>query len=105
MIVPLRCRKQILAELHNGHPGVSCMKSLARMFAWWPKLDESIESEVWHCSDCQANQPASRKAPLHPWEWPNKPWSRLHVDFAGLVQKPHLPAGCGCPFEMAGSFQ
>ena len=23
-------------------------------------------------------------APLHPWEWPDKPWSlRLHVDFAG----------------------
>ncbi len=20
---------------------------------------------------------------LHPWEWPSKPWSRLHLDFAG----------------------
>ena len=50
------------------------------------KLDESIESEVRHCSDCQSNQPAPRKAPLHPWEWPNKPWLRLHVDFAGPFQ-------------------
>ena len=25
-------------------------------------------------------------APLHPWEWPTKPWSRLHVDFAGPFQ-------------------
>ena len=25
-------------------------------------------------------------APLHPWEWPTKPWSRLHVDFAGHFQ-------------------
>ena len=23
------------------------------------------------------------KAPLHPWTWPNRPWQRLHVDFAG----------------------
>ena len=26
------------------------------------------------------------KAALHPWEWPSKPWSRLHIDFAGPVQ-------------------
>ena len=61
------------------------MKSLARMFVWWPKLDESIEAEVRHCSECQLNQSALKKA-LHPWEWPNKPWSRLHVDFAGPFQ-------------------
>ena len=23
------------------------------------------------------------KAPLHSWEWPNQPWSRLYLDFAG----------------------
>jgi len=22
-------------------------------------------------------------APLHPWEWPQRPWSRVHVDHAG----------------------
>ena len=22
-------------------------------------------------------------APLHPWEWPAEPWSRVHLDFAG----------------------
>lgn len=21
--------------------------------------------------------------PLHPWEWPETPWSRIHVDYAG----------------------
>ena len=21
--------------------------------------------------------------PLHPWEWPEQPWSRLHLDYAG----------------------
>ena len=62
------------------------MKSLAQMFVWWPKLDESIEAEVRHCSECQLNQSTPKKAPLHSWEWPNKPWSRLHVDFAGPFQ-------------------
>ena len=22
-------------------------------------------------------------SPLQPWEWPGRPWSRLHVDYAG----------------------
>ena len=25
-------------------------------------------------------------APLHPWEWPGKPWSRIHIDYAGPFQ-------------------
>ena len=32
VVVPPQRRKQILAELHSGHPGVSRMKSLAQMF-------------------------------------------------------------------------
>ena len=23
------------------------------------------------------------KAPIHPWEWTNKPWVRLRLDYAG----------------------
>ena len=23
------------------------------------------------------------RPPLHPWQWPGLPWSRLHLDFAG----------------------
>ncbi|CAC5378003.1 unnamed protein product [Mytilus coruscus] len=23
------------------------------------------------------------QAPMHPWEWPSKPWSRIHIDYAG----------------------
>ena len=22
-------------------------------------------------------------APLHPWKWPKRPWTRLHIDYAG----------------------
>ena len=24
--------------------------------------------------------------PLHPWEWLGKPWSQIHVDYAGPFQ-------------------
>ena len=86
VIMPPPGRQQILDELHCGHPGVARMKSLARMYVWWPNMDEQIEQTVRHCSACQQNCASPLKAPLHPWEWPSKPWSRLHIDFAGPVE-------------------
>ena len=35
------------------------------------------------CEACQVNRKSPPKAPLHPWEWPSKPWSRFHIDHAG----------------------
>lgn len=40
-------------------------------------------STVEQCEICQVHQTAPAKAPLHPWERPSKPWSRLHIDHAG----------------------
>ena len=28
-------------------------------------------------------RPSPSVAPLHSWEWPSTPWTRLHIDFAG----------------------
>jgi transposase InsO family protein len=34
------------------------------------------------CSGCQLIQNNPKNAPLHPWEWPARPWQRVHIDFA-----------------------
>lgn len=41
----------VLNELHvhENHPGIVRMKSLARMHVWWPNLDIDIESKVRTC--------------------------------------------------------
>ena len=62
------------------------MKALARSYVWWPNLDKDIESSVKCCLPCLAVQPAPPKSPLNPWLWPARPWSRIHVDFAGPLQ-------------------
>ena len=36
------------------------------------------------CDVCLAVKQSPPTAPLHPWTWPAKPWTRIHVDFAGL---------------------
>ena len=83
VVVPPPGRKQVLQELHETHPGISRMKSLARCYIWWPKMDADIEDLVHGWNSCQETRPAPPTAPLHPWTWPEKPWCRLHLDFAG----------------------
>ncbi|XP_003368892.1 putative integrase core domain protein [Trichinella spiralis] len=73
--------------LHDGHPGIVRMKALARSYFWWPKMDEDIEKTVNTCDVCQSSRAAMPKAPVHSWETPNNPWSRLHIDFAGPFQE------------------
>ena len=46
-------------------------------------MDGEIDNLVKSCSVCQESRPAPAVAPLHSWEWPSEPWSRLHLDFAG----------------------
>nr|XP_006813698.1 PREDICTED: uncharacterized protein K02A2.6-like [Saccoglossus kowalevskii] len=83
VIIPARAREAILEELHEGHPGIVRMKALARNYLWWPGLDAEIDDRVRSCTACQDSTKSPTKAPLHAWEWPNQPWFRLHIDFAG----------------------
>ena len=49
-------------------------------------MDKDIDQLVQNCERCQQAKPMPPKAPLHPWQWPSRPWSRIHVDLAGPMQ-------------------
>lgn len=83
VIIPSVGRPEVLKQLHQCHPGVSRMKALARSYVWWPKLDQDVERLVKTCRMCQEHRNVPAVAPLHPWNWPEKPWQRKHVDYAG----------------------
>ena len=83
VVVPAKLQKQVLEELHQGHPGVVRMKTLARSHVWWPGIDQEIEGMVKACTACQEVKNTPAVAPLHPWVWPDHPWTRIHVDFVG----------------------
>ena len=59
------------------------MKALAQSYVWWPGIDKDIESCVQSCSVCQVNCNMPVAVPLHPWEFPQEPWSLIHLDYAG----------------------
>ena len=61
------------------------MKALARSYVWWPNIDSHIERTVSSCSSCQSMRSAPPTAQIHPWIFPARPWSRIHVDFAGPI--------------------
>ena len=84
--IPRQGRQLVLRELHDGHPGSSQMKALARMYVWWFSMDKDIDQLVHECEVCQQVKPMQPKVPLHPWSWPARPWARVHVDLAGPMQ-------------------
>ena len=86
VVIPPQGHVKLLEELHDSHPGASRMKSLARSYFWWPGLDADIASKVRSCQECQRHAKAPACATLHPWEWPGRPWSRIHADYVGPFQ-------------------
>ena len=85
VIIPPPGRSIILNQLHETHPGITRMKRLARSFVWWPGIDQEIEERVKSCRLCEETHNIPAKAPIHPWEWPSRPWARVHIDHAGPV--------------------
>ena len=42
-------------------------------------MDKQLEEKVKKCGTCQMMQNATPPTPIHPWEWPKKPWSLIHA--------------------------
>ena len=59
------------------------MKQLACSYVWWLELDSAIEEKVKSCCACQSSRNSPQVSPLHLWEWPEEPWTRIHIDYAG----------------------
>ena len=49
VVVPSSLRNEVLAELHEAHPGMTRMNGLSRSYVWWPKIDSDIEKTVSTC--------------------------------------------------------
>ena len=83
VVIPFKLRKKILDALHETHSGIVRMKSLARQHVWWPHIDEEVEAIAKSCPECCSTRPSPPSAPLHPWQFPERSWQRLHIDLAG----------------------
>jgi len=83
VVIPKKYYSSVLNLLHEGHPGITRMKSLSRLHVWWPTINTDIEQTVRSCSNCQEAARDPVRVPLHQWDTPRNPWQRLHIDYAG----------------------
>ena len=65
-MVPPPYRQAVLTKLHDGHPRMARMKSLARMYVWWPGISADIKTLVRKCHACQQLQSDPAVAHLRP---------------------------------------
>ena len=71
---------QVLRYTLEGWPKAVNSKELTPYYTKRTELSVEDGCILW------AHQSTPAEAPLHPWEWPGLPWSRLHVDYAGLYK-------------------
>ena len=82
VVVPQSLQTGVLDMLHTSHWGIVKVKQLARRYVWWNSINNDIEKTVKACTTCR--QSASAPAQQYTnWPKTDKPWDRLHLDFAG----------------------
>ena len=90
VIIPKALQNPVLEMLHESHCGISKMKLIARAYVWWPSLDKDIEALTAQCNACSVRRKNPPQSQVHPWEFPQVPWFRLHLDFAGPIEGKQL---------------
>ena len=68
VIIPEKLREKILEELHGSHLGMVKMKSLARSYVWWPKLDAEIKTMIKSCTSSLTYNAMPKPAPIKAWD-------------------------------------
>ena len=74
IIIPPQLRERVVEILHPHHPGVQRMKSEARQYCYWPKMDKDIENCAQNCDSCNSTQKMSRKTSLCLWPRTERLW-------------------------------
>ena len=64
VIIPMLGRPEVLDLLHDGHPGITKMKNIARQVVWWPSIDKDLANKVQQCETCQSGLKKNAKGDL-----------------------------------------
>lgn len=82
VVVPKIHRKTVIEKLHEAHPGIERMKSLARSYVFWPNINKDLADRVQSCPPCARSAKMPNKHLLHSWPMATQPMERIHIDIA-----------------------
>ena len=91
IIIPPRLRADVLRRLHDGHQGITKTRANAASSVWWPGISQDITKVVQNCATCEKYR-RERIEPMKGTEFPDRPWSRVGVDFFQHKDKHYLLA-------------
>ena len=85
VFVPQVMRKQVLNELHLGHPGITRFKRSLRLAYWWPGMSADAEQHVKHCVGCLHSEKSrsTQGIPVGTFPVPDTPGQLYNLDIAG----------------------
>ena len=91
IIIPPRLRADVLRRLYDGHQGITKTRANAASSVWWPRISQDITNVVQNCAMCEKYR-RERIEPMKGTEFPDRPWSRVGVDFFQHKDKHYLLA-------------
>ena len=74
IVVPQALRKDILAQIHEGHLGIKRSKLRVRDLVVWPGMTKRIEDKVTNCSTCHELRSSNPREPMLSHKIPKCPW-------------------------------
>ncbi|XP_065072906.1 uncharacterized protein K02A2.6-like [Ochlerotatus camptorhynchus] len=90
LVIPEKHRGRCLRQLHQGHPGIKLKKAIARSVVYWLSLDDEIVAYVNSCKHCASVVKSPPHSPPVPWPKPTGPWKRVHIDYAGPIDRDYF---------------
>lgn len=93
IVVPQSLQHTLIKTVHcsaiGSHVGIKKMLSIMRTRFQWPGIYNSIEQFVGKCEICQKAKNANntQHPPRTIYETVDKPWARVHCDFAGKFEE------------------
>ena len=64
ILIPKKCREELLSKLHSGHCGTNSMILQTRSKFWWPRIKEEI-MKFHQCEACLLNSPSKPNLPYN----------------------------------------
>ena len=89
IIVPRASRSRILELLHVGHSGINKTLELARMYYYWPGMNNEIKILISNCEICQQFR-ASQPMESLQTSSASSPLESISMDLFALSQKDYL---------------
>ena len=83
IFLPHKLQRKAVSIAHESHQGVEKTKALLRENVWFPKMHDIVKEALSTCIPCLSTGANVRPEPITMTKMPDKPWTKLHIDFKG----------------------